>query len=194
MSTVTAVPLRPIAKGSLGKLWLGVGIAALAGIGLAAAGSAQFGRTESGLKYQVLEKGTGPSPGPQDFALVAYKGTLPDGTVFDENARAPMEIGNVVPGFAEALTMMHKGGHMRVSIPAKLAYGESPPPGSGIPANAPLQFDIKLIEFKTRAEVMQLQQQMQMQQMMQGGAAPGGAMPGAPVAPEAPTAGAPNAE
>lgn len=185
--SVTAVPLRPIAKGSLSKLWLGVGVAALAGIGLAFTGASQFGATDSGLKFQVIEKGVGPSPSHDDFALVGYKGTLPDGTVFDENARAPMEVANVVPGFAEALTLMHKGGHMRVWIPAKLAYGESPPPGSGIPANTPLQFDIKLIEFKTRAEVMQLQQQMQMQQMMQGGA---GAMPGAPapMGPEAPAA------
>lgn len=172
--SITAVPLRPIAKGAIPKLWLGIILAALAGIGLAFLGSSQFGTTESGLKYQVLDKGTGPSPGPEDFALVGYKGTLSDGTVFDENARAPMEIGNVVPGFGEALTMMHKGGHMRVWIPAKLAYGDSPPPGSGIPAGSPLQFDIRLIEFKTRAEVMQLQQQMQMQQMMQGG----GGMPG----------------
>lgn len=172
--SITAVPLRPIAKGSLSKLWLGVGLAAVAGIGLAWAGSAQFGTTESGLKYQVIEKGAGPAPTKEDFALVGYKGTLSDGTVFDQNERAPMEVGNVVPGFAEALTMMHKGGHMRVWIPANLAYGDSPPPG--IPVNAPLQFDIKLHEFKTRAEVMQLQQQMQMQQMMQG-AAPQGAGP-----------------
>ncbi|MET0363542.1 MAG: FKBP-type peptidyl-prolyl cis-trans isomerase [Sphingobium sp.] len=191
MSSITAVPLRPITKGSLSKLWLGVGIAALAGIGLAAVGSAQFGSTDSGLKYQVLDKGAGPSPSRDDFALVGYKGTLSDGTVFDENARAPMEVANVVPGFAEALTLMHKGGHMRVWIPAKLAYGENPPPGSGIPANAPLQFDIKLIEFKTRAEVMQLQQQMQMQQMMQGGGGMPGGAPVAPGAPEAPSAATP---
>lgn len=177
--SITAVPLRPIAKGSLGKLWLGIGLAAVAGVGLAYGGSAQFGTTDSGLKYQVIEKGTGPSPTREDFALVGYKGTRPDGSVFDENERAPMEVANVVPGFAEALTMMHKGGHMRVWIPAKLGYGNSPPPGSGIEPGMQLQFDIKLHEFKSRAEVMQLQQQMQMQQMMQnqGGGAPQGASP-----------------
>lgn len=171
--SVTAVPLRPIAKGSLSKLWLGALAAALCGVGLAVAGTQQFTTTESGLRYQVIAKGDGPSPSREDFALVAYKGTLPSGQVFDENERAPMEIANVVPGFAEALTRMHKGGHMRVWIPAKLAYGDSPPAGSNIPANSPLIFDIRLLEFKTRAEVMQLQQ-MQMQQMMQQ---QGGAMP-----------------
>jgi FKBP-type peptidyl-prolyl cis-trans isomerase FkpA len=167
MSEITAVPLRPIAKGSLSKLWLGVAAAALAGMGLAYAGSAQFGTTGSGLKYQMLEAGDGPTPTKDDFALVGYKGMLPDGTVFDQNPKAPMEIANVVPGFAEALTMMRKGGHMRVWIPAELGYGSNPPPGSGIPADATLQFEIELHEFKSRAEVMQMQQQMQMQQMLQ---------------------------
>jgi len=180
MSSITAVPLRPIAKGSLLKLWIGVTAATLAGVGLAYAGTTQFGTTASGLKYQVLEKGTGPSPTSDDFALVGYKGTLENGTVFDQNPKTPMEIANVVPGFSEALTMMHKGGHMRVWIPAKLAYGSSPPPGSNIPANAPLQFDIHLLEFKTKAEVMQMQQQMQMQQMMQQGQAGSGTPEGTP--------------
>lgn len=166
--SVTAVPLRPITKGSVSKLWLGILIAFVIAIGLALAGSAKFKETESGLRYQVIRAGTGPSPSREDFALVSYKGTLPDGTVFDQNERTPMEIGNVVPGFAEALTMMKKGGEMRVLIPAELAYGASPPPGSSIPANADLQFDITLIEFKTRQEVMQMQQQMQLQQMLQG--------------------------
>jgi hypothetical protein len=180
MSSVTAVPLQPIAKGALKKLWIGVVAAAALGVGLAYAGTTQFGSTPSGLRYQVIERGTGPSPTHEDFALVGYKGTLADGTVFDENARAPMEIANVVPGFSEALTMMHKGGHMRVWIPARLAYGDSPPPSSGIPANAPLTFDIRLLEFKTRAEVMEMQK-MQMQQMMQQ---QGGQMPPAGAAPQ----------
>ena len=180
MSSITAVPLRAIAKGSMFKLWMGVAAAALAGLGLAYAGSAQFGTTASGLKYQVLEEGTGPSPTREDFALVGYKGTLENGTVFDQNPKTPMEIANVVPAFSEALTMMHKGGHMRVWIPANLAYGSNPPEGSGIPANATLQFDIHLLEFKSKAEVMQLQQQMQMQQMMQQGQPGGGAPQGMP--------------
>ncbi len=172
--SVTAVPLRPVARGAIARLWIGVVIALLLGVGLAFAGTAHFGTTPSGLKYQVMEKGTGPSPTKEDFALVAYKGMLEDGTVFDQNDRgAPMEVSGVVEGFGEALTMMRKGGHMRVWIPAKLGYGDNPPPGSGIPPGATLQFDIRLLEFKTRAEVMQMQQQMQMQRMLQGGAMPG---------------------
>ena len=173
--SVTAVPLRPIAKGSLTKLWVGVAAVVLASAGLASVGQHNMGTTESGIRYQVLEAGTGESPTKEDFALVAYKGTLDDGTVFDQNERAPMALEGVVPGFAEAITMMKKGGHIRVAIPASLAYGNSPPPGSAIPAGATLHFDIKLLEFKTKAEMQELQRQMMMQQMMGGGAGGAGA-------------------
>lgn len=175
--SVTAVPLRPIAKGSVRRLWLGIVLIVACAVTLSWAGAKQFGSTPSGLRYQVIKAGEGPSPTKDDFALVGYKGTLPDGKVFDENPGAPMEISGTVPGFAEAITLMRKGGKMRVWIPADQAYGASSPPG--IPANSPLQFDITLHEFKTRAEIMEAQQQQQLQQMLQqqmqgqGGPPPG---------------------
>jgi hypothetical protein len=185
MYSVTAVPLRPIAKGSVRRLWLGVGLVAACAATLSWAGARQFGGTDSGLRYQMIKQGEGPHPTKDDFALIGYKGSLPDGTVFDQNEQTPMELANTVPGFSEAVTLMRKGGQMRVWIPADKAYGASPPPG--IPANSPLQFDIKLIEFKTRAEIMEAQRQMQMQQMLQqqmhqqgGGASP---VPGQPPQP-----------
>jgi FKBP-type peptidyl-prolyl cis-trans isomerase FkpA len=165
--SVTAVPLRPVAKGSVSRLWLALVLVVMAGLALAWFGSRQFGTTASGLRYQIIETGTGPRPTGDDFALVAYRGTLPDGTVFDENERAPMALDQMVPGFSEALTLMNKGSRMRAWIPAKLAYGDTPPPGAGIPAGSPLLFDIHLIDFKPRAEVLEAQRQMQMQQMMQ---------------------------
>lgn len=165
--SVTAVPLRPVAKGSVPRLWIALALVLLAAVALALLGARQFGTTESGLRYQMLAAGSGGSPTRDDVALVAYKGTLPSGVVFDENERAALALEQVVPGFAEALTLMKKGGHMRVVIPAKLAYGDSPQPGSGIPANSPLHFDIRLIDYKSRAEIMEAQRQMQMQQMMQ---------------------------
>jgi hypothetical protein len=165
MSSVTAVPLRPIAKGSVRRLGLGIALVAACAATLAWAGARQFGSTSSGLRYQMIAQGKGAHPTKDDFALVGYKGTLPDGKVFDENPRAPMELATTVPGFSEAVTLMRSGGRMRVWIPADKAYGATPPPG--IPANSPLQFDITLHEFKTRAEIMEVQRQMQMQQMQQ---------------------------
>jgi len=165
--SVTAVPLQPIRTGSVRRFWLAMVLVLAVAFVLAWAGSRQFGSTPSGLRYQMIEEGAGERPSADDFALVAYKGTLPDGTVFDENPGAPMEIGSLVPGFAEAVTLLKRGGSMRVWIPPHLAYGDSPPPGGMIPPNSPLSFEIKLLEFRTRAEVMEAQQMMQLQQMLQ---------------------------
>lgn len=182
MST-TAVPLRPIAKGSLTRLWVGVAVVALAAGGLAWAGlrgvepsPAAFlvhnakakgvVTTESGLQYEVLQSGTGPNPTTTDVALVGYKGTLLDGTTFDENPQTAMPVDGVVPGFSEGLQKMQKGGKYRLWIPPQLGYGEQA--AGPIPANSVLVFDITLHDFKSKADIMRMQQMMQQQQ----GAAP----------------------
>ena len=179
MST-TAVPLRPIAKGSLTRLWIGVALVALAAGGLAWAGQqgvepspaaflVQNARasgvvtTESGLQYKVLEEGAGASPTTSDIALVGYKGTLLDGTVFDENPQAPMPVDGVVPGFSEGLQKMKKGGKYRLWIPAALGYGDQA--AGPIPAGSVLVFDVTLHDFRSKAELIKLQQQMQQQGM-----------------------------
>lgn len=178
MST-TAVPLRPIAKGSLTRLWIGVAAVALAAGGLAWAGqigmapspasfmAANAGEqgvvaTPSGLQYKVLEEGEGASPTAADVALVGYKGTLLDGTVFDENPQTAMPVDGVVPGFSEGLQKMKKGGKYRLWIPPQLGYGDQ---ATGpIPANSVLVFDVQLHDFKSKAEIMQMQQMMQQQE------------------------------
>ncbi len=180
MST-TAVPLRPIAKGSLTRLWIGVATVAVAAGGLAWAGqrglepspssylahnahSDGVVTTDSGLQFKVIEEGEGPSPTTTDVALVGYKGTLLDGTVFDENPQTAMPVDGVVPGFSEGLQKMKKGGKYRLWIPPQLGYGEQA--AGPIPANSVLVFDVQLHDFKSKAEIMQ------MQQMMQQGATP----------------------
>lgn len=72
------------------------------------------------------------------------KGTQFDTGQFDFRLGA----GAVVPGFDQAVTGMKVGEKKTVTIPAILAYGASPPPGSGIPANADLVFDIELVALK----------------------------------------------
>lgn len=183
--SITAVPLRSIAKGSLTRLWIGVAAVALAAGGLAWAGQqgvestpasflAHNGgekgvvTTASGLQYKVLEAGAGPSPTTSDVALVGYKGTLLDGTTFDENPQTAMPVDGVVPGFSEGLQLMKKGAKVRLWIPPQLGYGDQA--AGPIPAGSVLVFDVQLHDFKSRAEIMQMQQMMQQQQ---GGAAPG---------------------
>ncbi|MBB4640483.1 FKBP-type peptidyl-prolyl cis-trans isomerase [Rhizorhapis suberifaciens] len=179
MSEITAVPLRPIAKGSLVKLWLGVAIAALAGAGLAYAGtqgvigksSAGFlaknadedgvVTTTSGLQYKVLEAGQGERPTTDDVALINYTGMLTDGKIFDQNQRAPLPIDGVVPGFSEGLQLMQRGGKYRLWIPPELGYGSNVPEGGPIPKDSVLVFDVELLDYVSKAQLMQMQQQMQ---------------------------------
>ena len=192
MSDVTAVPLRPIKKGSLTRLWLGVGAACLAAGAMAWAGTstvsgtgcsiadfkgAKAVATPSGLLFQTITPGKGNKPTDTDVALVDYKGTLKDGTQFDANERAPLPVAGMIPGFTEALKLMQAGGKYRFCIPSALAYG---PAGQGpIPANANLFFDVTLLDFRSQAEIQAMQQQMQ-QMQAQGQLPPGAAPPPPP--------------
>jgi hypothetical protein len=189
MST-TAVPIQPLSGGVMTKLWIGVAACVVGATGLAfygtqaqsvggACGALAFVPprngaklpilTASGLRFQTVRAGEGNTPTDADVALVGYKGSLTNGTVFDANERAPLPVGGVVPGFSEALKMMQRGGSYRVCIPGKLAYGAKSPAPS-IPANATLLFSVDLLDFKSMAEVqqMQMQHQQQLQQQPQG--------------------------
>jgi len=187
MTEITRVPLQPIGKGSLTRLWIGVLVAVLLAAGAAWLAAPKFRSLNGGVTIETLKAGEGASPGATDFALVNYRGTLPDGTVFDEGQQTPMPVNQVVPGFSTALQAMQQGGRYRVQIPADQAYGSDVPPGGPIPPDTDLTFEVDLIEFRTRDEVMQMQQQMMQQQMMQQmmqGQAPGGA----PALPQGPAA------
>lgn len=163
MSEITRVPLQPIGKGALGKLWLGVMAAALAAGGIAWAAKPPM------VNVATLTAGEGPSPTLDDVVIVNYKGTLADGKVFDQG-QAPFPLKGVIPGFTMALQQMQKGGKYKVQIPSELGYGEK---GIGpIPPNADLTFDVEVMAIMN-AEQFQMMQQMQAMQQMQG-ARPGG--------------------
>ncbi|WP_296615895.1 FKBP-type peptidyl-prolyl cis-trans isomerase [Sphingomonas sp.] len=195
--SVTAVPLQPVKRSYIWLLWIGIAVAVIAAFLLARQGDDLFTRsqrgwdvktTSSGLKYEVIKPGTGASPTDTDVALVQYEGRLRNGKVFDKSQQPmPMPVKGVVPGFSEALKLMHKNEKIRVWIPADLAYGaqdQKDQQGNVVlPANSPLMFDIELKDFLPQAVVEQYQRQMQ---MMNGGAGgmggpggPGGAPGGA---------------
>ena len=104
--------------------------------------------TESGLKYEVLESGKGDSPKASDNVEVHYTGKLIDGTVFDSSVErgvpASFGVTQVIPGWVEALQLMHEGDKWRLYIPSDLAYG---PNGAGgvIGPNMTLIFDVELL-------------------------------------------------
>jgi FKBP-type peptidyl-prolyl cis-trans isomerase FkpA len=174
--SVTTVPLRPVGKGGLWLLWFGLA-------GLIAVAIAFAVHSTPRIGFEVVKAGTGASPTKADVVLVKYEGKLDDGTVFDANEQAPMQVAQVVPGFSDALTRMQKGGKYKITIPPQLGYGDR---ATGpIPAGSTLHFDVELLDFRSEAEVRAIQQQMQQQQMMQQqqgapGGVPGGPPPGAP--------------
>ncbi len=177
MTDITRVPLQPIAKGSLTKLWLGVIAVILIGVGVA------FLAAPKGVSVETVQAGTGPNPAPTDVVLVNYTGKLADGKVFDEGQGAPLPLEGMIPGFKEGALKMQKGGKYEMTIPSDKAYGaeEKVNPQTGevvIPANSDLVFEVELIDFMSledfQARMAQMQQMMQMQQQQQGaeGAAP----------------------
>lgn len=100
--------------------------------------------TVTGLRFQTLKPGSGPRPTASDSVLVDYVGRLRDGTVFDRSGRKPVgfPVAGVVPGFAEALTMMNVGGKYRIWIPPHLAYGDHR--AGAVPPNSTLEFVVTL--------------------------------------------------
>ena len=105
-------------------------------------------KTESGLVYKVLKKGTGKAhPGPKSRVSVHYSGWSKDGKLFDSSlgrgAPASFYLNGVIKGWTEGLQLMVEGEKARLWIPAALAYGETPA-RPGAPAGD-LVFDVELI-------------------------------------------------
>lgn len=103
--------------------------------------------TESGIVMREVVAGTGKTPTVDSVVKAHYHGTLRDGTVFDSSVErgepftAPL--GNVIPCWQEAITMMKEGGKSEVTCPAAVAYGDR---ATGkIPAGAALNFEVELI-------------------------------------------------
>jgi FKBP-type peptidyl-prolyl cis-trans isomerase len=105
--------------------------------------------TESGLQYEVITEGTGPKPVESDLVKVHYHGTLMDGKVFDSSVDRgePVEfpVGQVIPGWVEALQLMNVGSKWKIYVPGNLGYGERGA-GADIGPNSVLIFDVELIE------------------------------------------------
>lgn len=104
--------------------------------------------TASGLSYKVISEGEGDAISDNDKVAVIYKGTLPDGTVFDDSKGEPriFSPNQVVPGFGEGLKMMKKGAKYVLYIPGDLAYGVKGQPYAKIGPNQTLVFDVEIAD------------------------------------------------
>ena len=100
--------------------------------------------TASGLQYTIISEGAAEKVQPQDTVWVNYKGTLLDGTVFDENENTQFVANRVIKGWTEGLGLLGEGGKAVLYIPADLAYGQR---GTrGIEPNSTLIFDVEILK------------------------------------------------
>lgn len=104
-----------------------------------------------GLQYQILKPGDGKKPAATDTVTVHYRGTLIDGTEFDNSYKrgepATFGVKGVIAGWTEALQMMPAGSKWRIFIPSRLAYGPRSA-GPTIGPNSVLIFDLELLSIK----------------------------------------------
>jgi len=115
--------------------------------------AAGFEKTESGLRYQFIQKGDGKKAESGKTVSVHYEGSLENGKVFDSSypRKKPIEFrlgqGQVIEGWDEGIALLRVGDKARFVIPSDLGYG---PAGAGgvIPPNATLIFDVELMDVK----------------------------------------------
>ena len=148
--SVSQVPLRPVAKGTLVRLWLAVAALIALAFAIAYYGAGQF----KNVVVDTVAAGSGPLITEMDGVIIEYTGRTEDGTVFDSTegrGPAPFLVMQVVPGFREALTKMQQGGRYKIVIPGRLAYGPNPPAGSPIGPNEDLSFDVHVLQVAPNA-------------------------------------------
>jgi peptidyl-prolyl cis-trans isomerase A (cyclophilin A) len=115
--------------------------------------AAGFEKTESGLRYQFIQKGDGKKAENGKTVSVHYTGQLEDGKVFDSSypRKKPIEFplgrGNVIEGWDEGIALLQVGDKARFVIPSHLGYG-SRGAGGAIPPNSTLIFDVELMDVK----------------------------------------------
>jgi len=199
--SVTAVPIRPLSRGAVLKLWLGLLVLALAAAALAWAGTRgqQRETLASGVQIQVIKEGEGNTVTPADLVALRYRLTKTDGTLIQDSDQTGQPFvtstEGLFPGFSEALQRMRAGGRYRIWLPPGQHVQGPLPPGAPFGPQDTLVFRIEVLQIAAGMAAMQ--------QMMGGagrppaGAGPEGAGPqgGAPeAAPDGPAAPAGNSQ
>jgi FKBP-type peptidyl-prolyl cis-trans isomerase FkpA len=106
-------------------------------------------KVSQGMYYEILNPGSGTSPKQSSIIYCTYKGTLLNGTVFDQQSNAGQtgfQLNGLIEGWKIAVPYIGKGGRIRMVIPSALGYGCNGG-GATIPPNTPLFFDLTLVDF-----------------------------------------------
>ena len=115
--------------------------------------AAGFDKTESGLRYKIIQKGDGKKAEKGKKVSVHYKGALENGQEFDSSYKRkqpiefPLGQGHVIEGWDEGIALLQVGDKARFVIPSHLGYG-SRGAGGVIPPDATLIFDVELMDVK----------------------------------------------
>ena len=101
--------------------------------------------TGSGLYYVIENIGNGDFPDISSTVTVAYKGTLIDGTIFDQSGPSGANISllNVIQGWQEGIPYFSEGGSGILLIPSALGYGSQSV--GNIPPNSVLIFEVSIL-------------------------------------------------
>ncbi|CAL1160882.1 unnamed protein product [Cladocopium goreaui] len=100
----------------------------------------------SGLRYEVLQRGSGPQAMSGKKVKVRYEGRLGStGGRFDKGViEFRLGMGEVIEGWDQGVKGMLRGERRRLLVPAKLGYGRRGAPPA-IPPNANLVFEVELM-------------------------------------------------
>jgi len=103
-------------------------------------------RTDSGVYYIIDALGEGNQITENSSVTVKYTATLTNGIEFDKSSDTGSNfyLQNVIPGFAEGISLFKKGGKGKLIIPPSLAYGSDGVPNV-IPRNAIVIFDFEIL-------------------------------------------------
>lgn len=178
MSSVTAVPLQPLPRGTVLKLWLGILLVILLAVGLAWLGTSklQFTTLDNGVRYRVIEQGTGEKVTPNDLVQLHFEVTkVADGRIILSSARTgqPENVtaNSFFPGLRDVMLELREGGVYQVYATAQEATGEPVPPGQPVQSDDELEFKLRVVRVAAGMGAMQ---------GMMGPEGPGPAGPGGP--------------
>lgn len=191
--SVTTVPLQPLKKGSVAKLWVALVLLAALAAAFAWWGTSAFQtvRTANGVGIRTLAAGAGAKITPQDVVALHYKlhaKSLESPVVQDSRETGQPFVTTtqgVYPGFAEGLQHMRPGGSYILTLPPGTHEQGPIPPQAPFTAQDSLVFEIEVLQVEAGAgprflEMQRMQQLQQLQQMQQmQGLAPEGPPEGA---------------
>jgi FKBP-type peptidyl-prolyl cis-trans isomerase FkpA len=161
MSAVTAVPIPPLPKGAILKLWIAILLLAAGGAALAWLGTSPLQRhtTETGVQYQILEEGEGATITSADLVLFHFVARRGDGSVFATSmGREPVTTApdnSFFPGVGQGLKLMRKGARYRFWLPPSQAFQGELPEGAGLSPDEVLSFDVQVVDVAPGLAAMQ---------------------------------------